>query len=75
MKAYVLIHARVGSLPEVVRNLRRLEGVVEANMTFGPFDVVAVIQASDTGHLGSLLASHVHPIPGIVDTLTCLIVE
>lgn len=75
MKAYVMIHVRVGSLPEVVRNIRRLEGVQEANMTFGPYDVVAVIQANDPGHLGSLLASQIHPIPGILDTVTCLIVE
>ncbi len=75
MKAYVLIHVRVGSIPEVVRNLSRMEGILEANMTFGPYDVVAVIQANDPTHLGNLLASRIHPIPGILDTVTCLIVE
>jgi DNA-binding Lrp family transcriptional regulator len=75
MKAYVLIHARVGSVPEVVRNLRRLEGVQEADMTFGPYDVVAVIHAEDASHLGRLLTGQIHPIPGIIDTVTCLILE
>jgi len=75
MKAYVLIHVRPGSVPEVVRNLRRLKGVVEANMTFGPYDVVAIIEANDVGHLGPLIASEIQPIPGVLDTMTCLVVE
>jgi DNA-binding Lrp family transcriptional regulator len=70
-----MIHVRPGSVPEVVGNLRRLSGVVEANMTFGPYDVVAVIQARDFNGLGPLIASEIQPIPGVIDTLTCLVVE
>ena len=75
MKAYVLIHVRAGSVPEVVRNMRRLDGVIDANMTFGPYDVVAVIQADDVNKLGHLIAAKIQPIPGILDTITCLVVE
>jgi len=75
MKAYVLIHVRIGSIGEVVRNLRRLEGVIEANMTFGPYDAIAVVQADDANHLGHMIATKLQPIPGVLDTLTCLVVE
>jgi DNA-binding Lrp family transcriptional regulator len=75
MKAYVLIHVRPGSVPEVVRNLRRIKGVIEANMTFGPYDVVAVIEVSNFNALGPLIAAEVQPLPGVMDTLTCLVVE
>ncbi len=75
MKAYILVHVRPGSVPEVVRNLRRLEGIVEAHMTFGPYDVVAVVDAGDVNRLGKLVASNIQPIPGVMDTLTCLVVE
>ncbi|MFM8321584.1 MAG: Lrp/AsnC ligand binding domain-containing protein [Chloroflexota bacterium] len=75
MKAYVLIHVRPGSVPEVVRNLRRIKGVIEANMTFGPYDVVAVIEVANFNALGPLIAAEVQPIPGVIDTLTCLVVE
>jgi DNA-binding Lrp family transcriptional regulator len=75
MKAYVLIHVRPGSVPEVVRNLRRLRGVVEANMTFGPYDVVAIVEATDVNHLGPLIATEIQPVPGVLDTMTCLVVE
>jgi len=75
MKAYVLIHVRPGSVPEVVRNLRRIKGVVEANMTFGPYDVVAVVEVNNFNALGPLIAAEVQPLPGVLDTLTCLVVE
>ena len=75
MKAYILVHVRPGSVPEVVRNLRRIEGIVEAHMTFGPYDVVAVVDAADVNRLGKLVASNIQPIPGVLDTLTCLVVE
>jgi DNA-binding Lrp family transcriptional regulator len=70
-----MIHVRPGSVPEVVRNLKRLNGVVDAHMTFGPYDVVAIVQASDINTLGPLIATEVQPIPGVLDTLTCLVVE
>jgi DNA-binding Lrp family transcriptional regulator len=75
MKAYVLINIRSGEVKEVVRQLRRVEGVVEASMTFGPYDAVAVTETGDINKLGTLLATSIQPIPGILETLTCLAVD
>lgn len=75
MQAYVLIKVRTGEISEVVRQLRKVAGVKEANMTFGPFDAVAIIQADDNKHLGQILATGIQPIPGVQDTLTCLAIE
>lgn len=75
MKAYVLINIRTGEVKEVVRQLKRVEGVREVNMTFGPYDAVAVIETSDLNHLGVILATAVQPIPGVEETLTCLAVD
>jgi DNA-binding Lrp family transcriptional regulator len=75
MKAYVLIKIRTGEIQEVVRQLRKQEGVIEANMTFGPYDAVVIVQASDTRHLGKVLSMGIQPIPGVLETLTCLAVE
>lgn len=75
MEAYVLIKVRTGEVREVVRQLRRVEGVTEANMTFGPYDALAILQGEDVNHIGKILASSIQPIPGIIETLTCLAVE
>ncbi|MGE5071985.1 MAG: Lrp/AsnC family transcriptional regulator [Anaerolineae bacterium] len=75
MKAYVLIKTRAGEIKEVVKQLRSLEGVTEAHMTFGPFDVVAEVETPDVARLGAITASGIQPIPGVEQTLTCLAVD
>jgi DNA-binding Lrp family transcriptional regulator len=44
-------------------------------MTFGPYDAVVTIEAQDINHLGRLIATEIHPIPGVLDTITCLVTE
>jgi DNA-binding Lrp family transcriptional regulator len=75
MKAFMLIEIRTGEIPEVVRQLKRIESVTEAYMTFGPYDAVAVVSADDVSHLGRIMASIIQPIPGVLDTLTCIAVD
>ena len=75
MKAFILINVRTGNIREVLSHLTRLEGVQEASMTFGPYDIVAVVKAADLQALGQMLAQGVQPIPGVEETLTCLAVD
>ena len=72
MKAFVLIKIRAGDVGEVVRQLREMELVVEAHMTFGPYDAVVVIDSPDLSSIGALVASAIQPIVGVEQTLTCL---
>ena len=72
MKAYVLINVKMGRVREVVKNLKRSEKVVEASMTFGPYDAVAIVQVDSLDELGTLLSNVIQPIPGVLETLTCL---
>jgi len=51
------------------------ENVVEAHMTFGPYDAIAVVETEDIAKLGKITAVEIQPIPGIEQTLTCLAVE
>ncbi|GAB4545199.1 MAG: Lrp/AsnC ligand binding domain-containing protein [Anaerolineales bacterium] len=75
MKAYILIKIRAGDVKEVVHELRKLEYVKEAHMTFGPYDAVAVVETADIAKLGFITASKIQPIPGVEQTLTCLAVD
>jgi uncharacterized protein with GYD domain len=70
-RAYILIKTRIGEIPEVVRFLRKSEGVISADMTFGPYDVVAVVEAEDICEIAELVATTIQCTPGVVDTLTC----
>jgi DNA-binding Lrp family transcriptional regulator len=75
MKAYVMIKIRTGDVADVVSHIRNVDGVVEAHMTFGPYDAIAVVEAVDIARLGAITASEIQPIPGVEQTLTCLAVD
>lgn len=75
MKAFVLLSIRTGDVPEVVRHLKRLEQVTESHMTFGPYDAIAVVETTDINQLGRVISNTIQPIPGVLETLTCLAVN
>ena len=59
----------------VVRRLHETPHILEASITFGPYDAVAGADEDDLGDLGALTAFSIQPIPGVEQTLTCLAVE
>ena len=75
MKAYVLISASTGEVRSVVRQLKKVKHVSEASLTFGPYDAVAIVEAEDIDKIGLIIYQGIQPIPGILDTLTCLAVK
>ena len=75
MKAYILINIRTGEIRDVLRELKRIKPIQEVNMTFGPYDAVAIVEAKDLNDLGEILAGLIQPIPGIEETMTCLAVD
>jgi len=75
MKAYILIKIRSGEIPYAVRQMRQVKGVVNAEMTFGPYDAIAIVEADDLQRIGSTVTTGIQSIPGVAETLTCLSVE
>ncbi len=72
MQAYVLIKIRAGEIPEGVRQLRAVKGIVDATATLGPYDAIARIEGSDLEAIGRIVTWDIQSIPGVLDTLTCL---
>ena len=50
--------------------MRNIKGVTTADVTFGPFDVVAQIEAADLGAVGYIIVREVRSLPGVMDTVT-----
>jgi uncharacterized protein with GYD domain len=75
MRAYVLVHVRTGEEREVTRALKGQTGIVRADFTFGPYDVITEVEAPDLAALGKLVSITIRAQPGVIDTLTCLAVE
>ena len=47
MRAYVLIHVRAGEEKHLTNTLKGKPGVLRADVTFGPYDVIAEVEAAD----------------------------
>jgi len=75
MRAYVLVHVRAGEQKHLTDTLTGMPGVLRADVTFGPYDVIAEVEASDLAGVGKLVYSTIRPQIGVLDTLTCLAVE
>ena len=75
LKAYVLIKVRTGEVTAVVHQLHRVKACKSAEMTFGEYDVIAIVEAGDLEAMGAVIAAQVQTIPGVVNTITCLSVE
>ena len=75
MKAFVLVNIRAGDIASVISHMRRVEGITEVTMTFGPYDGVAIVEAEDIKEIGRIIHRRIQPIPGVIETLTCLAIE
>jgi len=75
MKAYVLVSSQTMETADVVEMMRKVKGVVTADVTFGPYDAVAIVEASDLNALGGIIVCEIRTLPGVLDTITCLAVE
>ena len=74
-KAYILIETAVGRSRNVISRLASLEGIQTVDAVTGPYDIIAVVGASDLNAVGDLVTSEIHTINGIVRTVTCLSVS
>ena len=71
----VLINAEIGSEEEVLKELKKVEGVVEAFVVYGVYDVVAKIRADTMDKLKDIVTWHVRRLNKVRSTLTMIVVE
>jgi DNA-binding Lrp family transcriptional regulator len=70
-----LIDAEVGKIGELVKQLRRIEGVEEAYSVAGPHDVVVKVQAERFEQVAEAVTKRIHVLPGVRSTLTLFAFE
>ncbi len=75
MKAYVLAKVQTGQVGEALSQFRAFTSVTKADMTFGPYDLIATIEGADLNALGRTIAWEIQCVPGVMETVTCLAVE
>lgn len=74
-EAIVLINTDIGSEEEVLNLLSSIDGVVEAYIVYGVYDLVVKVRASTTEELKDVISSKIRKIPKVRSTLTMIVIE
>ena len=72
-RAFILIETQVGRVKQVALDLRALEGVRDADVITGSFDVIAVVEIADMAAMADLVTSRIQGIRGVLRTITCVV--
>jgi len=75
-RAYILISVKnPGDVKATVNHLSKKKGVVSAEVTFGPYDIIAVIEAQDLKDLSSTVINDLYDVDDVQGSITCIVTE
>ena len=73
--AFVMISAETGRDGQVLNELKKIEHVKEACLTYGAYDVVAKVEAETREKLEEVITGKVRKLDNVRSTLTMMVVE
>jgi DNA-binding Lrp family transcriptional regulator len=75
MRAYVFIETKAGMARRVAETLNGLTlatgHVLQVDTVTGPFDIIAVVEGTDTDGIGRAIAEELHKVVGVEKTISC----
>ena len=73
--AFVMMTAEVGREADVLNELKEIEHVKEACLTYGVYDVIARIEVEASDKLKDIIVKKVRSLNNVRSTLTMMVVE
>ena len=73
--AFVLINTEMGSENEMLDSLRKIPSVKMAYVTYGVYDVIALVEAETMDHLKDIITWKIRRLNKVRSTLTTMVVE
>jgi DNA-binding Lrp family transcriptional regulator len=74
VSAVVLLKVSPGHARKAAIAIRKIKGVREVNVVTGPYDIICKSEAGDMAALGDTVLTRIQRIPGVTDSLTCLVI-
>ena len=74
-RAYVLINVESGSEDDVLKELKRIEGVDEAYFSYGVYDLITKIKADTMDNLKDMVTRRIRALRKVRSTLTLIMME
>ncbi len=72
VKAYILVKTAPGGTGEAVGMIAKAKGVVSAEVTFGPYDIVVQVEGETLEAIAKTVVWQIRTVPGVLDTLSCI---
>lgn len=69
--AYVLVSTRPGEAPTIRRSVQAMPGVVVAEETQGPYDLILRVDVQHTDELAPLVDDGICGLSGVLQVLPC----
>lgn len=73
--ALIFINTETASMPEVLKKVVAIEGVEEAEMVYGIYDIVARVKTESMDKLKHIVAYNIRALPDVRSTQTMLVVR
>ena len=73
--AYILLNTEIGAENQVLKALKKIEGVEEAHNLWGVYDIIANIRADNMEKLKYIITKRIEKISKINSKLTMIITE
>lgn len=73
--AFVLINVDMGTIPEVLNELSRIEAVKEAYSVYGVYDIIVRIESEDMDKLRNTIQENIRGVKRVRTTLTAIVVD
>jgi DNA-binding Lrp family transcriptional regulator len=73
--AFVLINTEIGSEADVLKDLKKVEGVEEAYAVYGVYDIIARVKSDTMDRLKETVTWRVRRLDKVRSTLTMIVVE
>jgi len=74
-KALLLISAELGDERNVLKKLKSIQNVKEAHLTYGVYDIIAIVEAETQDKLKETITYQIRALPSVKTTLTMVVVE
>jgi len=73
--AFVLINTEIGSEADVLKDLKKVEGVDKVFAVYGVYDIIARVRADTMGKLKEIITQHIRRVDKVRSTLTLIVSE
>jgi DNA-binding Lrp family transcriptional regulator len=73
--AFVTIKVQVGTVRQVLAQIKQIENVTEAYSITGPYDIIIKIEGDNLETVAKMIVTKIHEISGVQDTVTYLVVD